>query len=202
MDTTTASSERLSAFARLVVESPHNLVSERAKGELMTRHIPECVALAEMLPAGPQRVLDLGSGGGFPGVVLAIMRADLEVHLLDSTQKKTGFLESAAEELGLAVTVHLGRAERLATDPLAGSFDVVTARAVAPLRRLVQWAVPFLRVGGVLYAVKGARWAEELDAATSLLRRIGAQVMATPDDLPVQDMDGSRPRVVIIARDR
>jgi 16S rRNA (guanine527-N7)-methyltransferase len=202
MDPSHATDRQLEAFTRLVEASPHNLVSKRARDELRTRHVPECVALAEMLPSGGQRVLDVGSGGGFPGIVLAIVRPELEVHLLDSTQKKTRFLEDVGEELGLSLVVHRGRAEVLARPPLAASFDVVTARAVAPLDQLVPWTIPFLRVGGLLYAVKGERWREELEVASSRLHRSGARLVATPEETAVSDTMEYAPRVVMIARDR
>jgi 16S rRNA (guanine527-N7)-methyltransferase len=199
-----ATAAALERFAALVAASPHNLVSKRARAELRTRHVPECVHLAGLLPEGARRLLDVGSGGGFPGLVIAIVRPEIEVHLLDSTEKKTGFLRAAADELGLSVTVHTGRAEALARPPLAASFDVVTARAVAPLDRLIGWTVPFLVPGGVLYAVKGERWQEELEEAAPTLRRHGALVVATPDDLPQGDGPATevRPRVVMLARAR
>lgn len=195
--------DRLARFAELVAASPHNLVSKRARSELATRHVPECVQLAAMLPVGPQRVLDLGSGGGFPGLVVAIVRPELEVHLLDATRKKTAFLEEAARELGVAVHVHTGRAEALAREPgLRARFDVVTARAVAPLDRLVGWAMPFLRPGGVLYAMKGDRWREELEVAQAAIARAGASVLATPEDVPNSAIppEVPLPRVVMLAR--
>lgn len=164
--------------------------------------MPEAVELAGLLPRGRARLLDLGSGGGLPGLVIAIVRRDLEVHLLDSTRKKTAFLRDAAAELGVPVTVHTGRAEELARPPLASSFDLVTARAVAPLATLVEWAVPYLKVDGLLYAVKGERWPEELRTAGGSLRRAGAQVVATPDDLAVENREAVTPRVVIIGRSR
>jgi 16S rRNA (guanine527-N7)-methyltransferase len=202
MEPSTTVDDQLEAFTRLVEDSPHNLVSKRARDELRSRHVPECVALAGLLPAGAQRVLDVGSGGGFPGVVLAIVRPELDVHLLDSTQKKVSFLQDVGATLDLAVTVHRGRAETLAKPPLAASFDVVTARAVAPLDRLIRWTVPFLRIGGLLYAVKGERWQEELTSAEGQLRRSGARLVATPDEIAGATSVGDSPRVVMIARDR
>lgn len=195
----------LERFAAMVAASPHNLVSRGARAELLTRHIPESLALARLLPAGPGRVLDVGSGGGFPGMVVAIVRPELTVHLLDSTRKKTDFLRDAARTLEVDVTVHAGRAEELAVAPdLAQSFDIVTARAVAPLRKLLPWTLPFLVERGVLYAVKGERWREELDEAAAALHRVGGHVLATPDDIPTPPgADASRvPHVVMIARAR
>lgn len=195
---------RLERFAQLVADSPHNLVSRAAREELLTRHVPECVSLASLLPAGGGRLLDVGSGGGFPGMVLAIVRPEYEVHLLDATRKKTAFLEQAADELGVKSTIHTGRAEDLASSELARSFDVVTARAVAPIARLLPWTLPFLVEQGVLYAVKGERWRDELDAARDDLARWRGQVVATPDDVgpDVDSGTGTPLRVVMIARTR
>ena len=203
-DVTGEQAAQLRAFSERVRESPHNLVSRRARDELDTRHVPEAVALARLLPAGPHRLLDVGSGGGFPGIVIAIVRPDLEVHLLESTRKKVAFLEEVADALGLGLTVHHGRAEELARrEELADSFDLVTARAVAALEDLLDLTLPFLAADGVLYAVKGERWAEELAAAEQALRRAGGVVLATPDDLlaAVGETE-QRPRVVMIGRGR
>jgi 16S rRNA (guanine527-N7)-methyltransferase len=201
-DVTDQQAAQLRAFATRVRESPHNLVSRRARDELETRHVPEAVALAQLLPAGQHRLLDVGSGGGFPGIVIAIVRPDLDVHLLESTRKKVTFLEEVATELGLDLRVHHGRAEELARrDDLAGGFDLVTARAVAALEDLLDLTLPFLNADGVLYAVKGERWAEELATAERALRRVGGVVLATPEDLPAMDGETDhRPRVVMIGR--
>lgn len=182
----------LATFAELLRGSPHNLLSPRGLAELESRHFPESVAFSELLPA-EGRLLDIGSGGGLPGLVIALARPGLEVHLMDATRKKADFLRDASASLGLGVEVHHGRAEELATGALAGAFDVVTARAVAPLERLVPWAAPYLRPGGRLHAIKGERWAEELDQAGDAIDRSGMVVVATPDG-------GPGPRVVVLER--
>ena len=189
----------LERFVSAVEASPHNLVSKRARSELRERHLPECVAFAATLPRGPGRLLDVGSGGGFPGLVVAILRPDLEVTLLDATRKKVEFLRSVAADLDVSVTAIHGRAEEVARGELGGAFDLATARAVAPLERLVGWTVPFLRPGGFVYAIKGGRWEEELQAALGALRDWGAEVAATPRELG-DSPDGTRPLVVIIRR--
>ncbi|MBY5161249.1 16S rRNA (guanine(527)-N(7))-methyltransferase RsmG [Salsipaludibacter albus] len=188
---------RLRAFADAVIASPHNLVSQRAKDELWERHVLESAALAEILP-GPGRLLDVGSGGGLPGMVIALRRPDLQVTLLDSSQKKTTFLADVITELDVDVAVERGRAEDVRSGPLGQSFDIVTARAVAPLGRLLGWTIPFLVPGGLLYAVKGERWREELAEAVGELRTWDAQVMATPPDQPSEDPH--QPRVVVLRR--
>lgn len=191
--------ERLSAFANAVRASPHNLLSKRGLEELERRHIAESVAFAAGLPDGPARVLDLGTGGGFPGMVIAITRPDLHVTLLDSTKKKVAFLRETADALGVEVETVAARAEE-AVRQFAGSFELVTARAVASLDVLAGWALPFLAPGGQLHAIKGERWADELRDALPVLRRAGASVVAVPDeDSPPSESTGTpAPRVVII----
>lgn len=190
----------LRRYAVLLRESPHNLLSPRGLDELEARHFPESLAFGAGLPTGP-RLLDVGSGGGLPGIVIAAARPDLEVHLLDATRKKTDFLSEAASTLGLSVAVHHGRAEELAGGPLARTFDLVTARAVAPLDRLVPWVVPFLKVGGQLHAIKGERWSEELAAAEPEVRRMGLAVRSTPDHGSADEGRGA-PLVVVLERRR
>ncbi|MFZ9881132.1 MAG: 16S rRNA (guanine(527)-N(7))-methyltransferase RsmG [Phycisphaerales bacterium] len=192
--------ERLHRFASLVAGSPHNLVSKQARAELVGRHVPESRRFAATLP-GPGRLLDLGSGGGFPGMVIAVVRPDLDVHLLEATHKKADFLERTGAALGIPVTVHNGRAEDLARGPLAGGFDVVTARAVAPLERLVVLAAPFLRPGGTLHALKGERWREELDHALPVLPGLGLVAADLPESGPDTSEPSASPlRVVVLQR--
>lgn len=189
--------EQLWRYIGLLRESPHNLLSPRGLEELPTRHVPECIALARRLPPGPATLLDVGSGGGLPGIVIAIVRPDIAVTLLEATGKKAEFLRHAAGSLELDLTVLNDRAEAL-VEPLAGRFDLVTARAVAPLPRLLDWTIPFLVPGGRLYAVKGERWSEELEEAAPRLAALGAEVVAVPPDAADED-DPHHPRVVILA---
>jgi len=184
----------LAAYADLVRASPHNLLSRAGLQELESRHIPESVRFAERLP-DTSAVLDVGSGGGLPGIVIAIVRPDVEVHLLEATTKKADFLAAVGSELGLRIRVHNGRAEELATGELARAFMVVTARAVARLPRLIELCAPFLALGGQIHAIKGERWAEEVTESTSTMRRSGLVLRATPNDLPEED-----PRVVVLER--
>jgi 16S rRNA (guanine527-N7)-methyltransferase len=187
---------RLQRYAELLRASPHNLLSPRALAELEARHFVEGLRFAQDLPGGPA-LLDIGSGGGLHGIVVAIARPDLSVQLMDSTGKKARFLESVITELALTATVHHGRAEDLARGSLSGTFDVVTARAVAPLQRLIPLARPFLRIGGTLHAIKGERWPTELAEAERELAS-GAMVIQR---LPGQegDEDGG-PAVVVLER--
>ncbi|MBW3561671.1 MAG: 16S rRNA (guanine(527)-N(7))-methyltransferase RsmG [Actinobacteria bacterium] len=187
--------ERLAGLVEAIRASPHNLVSPRAAAELESRHVPECLALARMLPDGAGRLVDVGSGGGLPGIVIAIARPDLRVTLVESTRKKADFLRATTRALELDVEVVNERAETL-----SGDFDLATARAVAPLGRLIPWVVPLLRPGGRLFAVKGERWREELEEAREHLERGTAHLVATPDEDRARDGAVDPPlRVVIIA---
>lgn len=192
----------LRSLAALLRASPHNLLSPRGLRELEERHFPESLAVAALLPADV-RLLDVGSGGGLPGLVIALARPDIEVHLLEATRKKVDFLIDAVTQLRLSVTVHHGRAEELDRAPLRGSFDVVTARAVAPMDRLVPWCMPYLRPGGRLIAIKGARWAEEIAAASQVIASSGMRIVSVPESVvdEVGD-DGVTPRVVVLERAR
>lgn len=190
--------ERLSRYAELLRGSPHNLLSPRGLDELEARHFPESVRFATTLPT-VKRVLDVGSGGGLPGLVIGMVRPDLDLHLLEATGKKAQFLDAAAAALGIQATVHHGRAEVLHEGELAGTFDVVTARAVAPLDRLVRWTAPFLRVGGRLHAIKGERWRVELEAAREACAQEGMRLVEEPDGADDAG-DTLLPRVVVLER--
>jgi len=141
-----------------------NLVAPRSLPDLWRRHMLDSAQLWPLLPPAPadrpRRLVDLGSGAGFPGLVLAILGAG-EVHLIDSDQRKAAFLREAARATATPVTVH---AARLAAVP-ALRADVVTARALAPLPRLLELAAPFLGPDAVALFPKGRGVAEELTAA-------------------------------------
>jgi 16S rRNA (guanine527-N7)-methyltransferase len=148
------------------------LIGPREAPRLWERHLLNCAVVGELLPPGT-RVLDVGSGAGLPGIVLAVARPDLEVTLLEPLARRATFLGEVVEELGLAgVTVVRGRAEehvgRL-------RFPVVTARAVAPLDRLARWCLPLLEPEGRLLALKGASAADELAEHRPALNRLGAR---------------------------
>ncbi len=152
----------LAAFAALVRRwTPAiNLVAPSTLPDLDHRHIADSAQLLPLAPTGWTHWADLGSGGGFPGIVIAILargRSDAHVTLVESDQRKATFLRTAARELGLAVTVHAARAESL----LPLNADVLTARALAPLSQLLPLAHRHLRPGGTALFPKGRRHAQE-----------------------------------------
>lgn len=157
-----------------------NLTTVRDYEGVQRRHFVESLALGAALRSagllsGGERLLDLGSGAGLPGVPLAIAWPGLRVTLLEATGKKARFLQLAIETLALPhVAVVNARAEEAAHLPtLRERFDIVVARAVAPLDVLAELALPFVRVGGVLAAVKGSRLPAELRVAQAAIRRAG-----------------------------
>lgn len=157
-----------------------NLTRITRPEELWTRHVLDSLSLlAEIQELQPGTVLDLGSGGGVPGIPLALMLPDLSFTLLESTGKKARFLRDTVQELGLAnVEVCCARAETegAAGSPRRGHWDLVTARAVGPMPVLLELAVPLLRIGGFLLAIKGRKAREDIRAAGSALHRLKAVV--------------------------
>lgn len=154
------------------------LIGPREAPRLWDRHLLNCAVLGELLPEGA-RVVDIGSGAGLPGLVLACARPDLRVDLVEPLQRRADFLHEATERLTLATRVRVirGRAEETAVRTEVGSADWITARAVAPLARLAGWCAPLLAVGGRLIAMKGAHAQAELAAAQPALRGLRLAVV-------------------------
>ncbi len=137
-----------------------NLVGRGALADPWRRHVLDSAQLAPLLPTGAADIVDLGSGAGFPGLVLAIV-ADRPVHLVDSDVRKCAFLREAARAAEAPVSVHNARIEALS----GLNADVVTARACAPLPRLLAWTAPLLKTGGRCLFLKGKDVAAELTAS-------------------------------------
>ena len=144
------------------------LIGPREAPRLWERHLLNSAVLGEAVPEGSS-VVDLGTGAGLPGLVLAIARPDLEVTLVEPLLRRTTFLLEVVSELGLGeVTVVRGRAEELHGER---RFDVVTSRAVAPLGRLLDWSMPLVEGSGALVAMKGRSVGDEIASSQSTLRR-------------------------------
>ncbi len=169
---------------------------------LVDRHLADslCVLAACDLPRGAT-VADVGSGAGFPGVPVAIVRRDLVVTLIEATRKKAAFLEHVCEVLALRnVVVHCERAERLAHQPaFRAAFDVVVSRAAAPLPVAVELCLPLCRVGGLTIHLKGPTVDAELSAAEGHIQRLGGKVESTRTCIAPQD--ARRTVVVLIRKD-
>lgn len=160
-----------------------NLTAIRDPLQAWERHVLDALTLVGPLcsiepGADRLRVLDLGSGGGVPGLVLAAVLPEVEFTLVEATGKKAAFLEETAAALGLVnAAVRCERAETLGHDPwLRASFDAVVARAVAPLPVVLECSIPFLRERGFLLAIKGERAPEEIAASRLALHKLHSVV--------------------------
>ncbi|MGW9477086.1 16S rRNA (guanine(527)-N(7))-methyltransferase RsmG [Saccharomonospora azurea] len=165
------------------------LIGPREVDRLWDRHVLNSAVLAELIPEGA-RVVDVGSGAGFPGIPLAIARPDLDIVLLEPMARRVEWLTEVVETLALSVSVERGRAEEKVVRRRIDVADVVTARAVAPLARLAQWCLPLVKPSGELLALKGQTAADEIERDRSAVRkagggdprivRCGAAVLETP----------------------
>jgi 16S rRNA (guanine527-N7)-methyltransferase len=153
------------------------LIGPREAPRIWDRHLLNCAAMTELIQPNAS-VVDVGSGAGLPGIVLAVARPDLTVVLVEPLARRTVFLTEAVDRLGLGarVSVLRGRAEEFVHGPLSGQLapaDIVTARAVAPMDRLTGWCLPLAAVGGRLLALKGASAADEVTAHRDAIGRLG-----------------------------
>jgi len=153
--------ERLEAYVACLLDWQErlNLVGRSTLPDLWRRHVLDSAQLARFVPAGTRRLVDLGSGAGFPGLVLSILGVP-GVELVESDQKKAAFLRAAALASGSDAVIHTCRAEDLPATPA----DVVTARAVAPLERLAPLAARFMGEGSLAIFPKGSSLDVELKA--------------------------------------
>lgn len=143
------------------------LIGPKEGPRLWERHIANSLPVTTLIPHGAT-VLDIGSGAGLPGIPLALARPDCQVTLLEPLARRTAFLELVAQRLALpnlSIVRSKAQAHR-------GSYSIVTARAVAPLERLIEWSWHLVAPGGSLLAIKGSNAQEELDQAAPTLERV------------------------------
>ena len=166
---------QLEAYAAALLEKNRvmNLTAITAPQDVATLHLLDCAALLTMADLRGKRVIDVGTGAGFPGMVLRILEPDFDLTLLDSLGKRIDFLNEVIEVLGLTnVTAVHARAEDFAKENRA-SFDMTVSRAVADLRTLSELAVPMVKTGGVFLAMKAADCAEEVQGAAHAFEVLG-----------------------------
>lgn len=144
--------------------------------KIIPLHYADCVKIAERIPEGAT-VIDIGCGGGFPILPLAIVRPDLKITGLDSTDKKVRYVHNTANELGLKINTLSSRAEDAAkTAGYRDTFDIAISRAVARMNLLDELCMPFVQVGGAFIAMKGAAGQEELDEAKNGIQKLGGEI--------------------------
>lgn len=187
------------AVALVETNKSLNLTAVTDADGIALKHFADSLIATEEFPEGAT-VIDVGCGGGFPTFPLAIVRPDLKITALDSTEKKINFVAKTAIDLGLDnINAISDRAESLGKGTLRESFDVATARAVAALPVLTELCLPFVKVGGDFVAMKALRADEEIDATLSenLFEKLGGE--KKPRVTPVTLVGGDEPltRVVI-----
>lgn len=184
--------DRLRLFADLLLRwnGTLNLIAPRDADVIWDRHIKDSLQLVPLIPAGTERAIDLGTGGGFPGLVLAIATG-IRFDLIESDRRKASFLRTAVLETGAPATVHCCRIEDAAVPPA----DLITARALAPLPRLLPMAARLLTAEGVCLFLKGGKADEEIAAAESAWTMAVSKIPSqTSGDGIVLRLTGIRPK--------
>lgn len=172
------------------------LLGPREVERIWDRHLLNCAVVAELVEPG-ERIVDIGSGAGLPGLPMLIAKPGLRVVLVESLLRRTEFLRMAIGELGLDAEVVRGRAEDRAVREAAGGAHAVASRAVASLDKLSRWSLPLLRPGGRLLAIKGERAPDEVREYRRAMAKLGAA------DVGVVECGGSLlspPTTVVVAR--
>ncbi len=163
--------ERLCACTAQTAEKM-NITARSSAAEIVFFHVADSLSLVEKV-ADSKRVCDVGTGGGFPGLVLACLCPQTQFVLLDATQKKVNAIAETAKSLGLSnVTALCARAEEYGQTQGRERFDAVVSRALAALPMLSELCIPLVKTGGKFIAMKGPRYAEELEAAGPILRKL------------------------------
>ncbi|MEM8875649.1 MAG: 16S rRNA (guanine(527)-N(7))-methyltransferase RsmG [Planctomycetota bacterium] len=189
-----ATLERLEAFLDRLLEANQrtNLTAVREPDAAWSRMIIDSLTVLPGLDGLPEdaQLIDVGTGGGLPGVPLTITKPDIKITLLEATGKKCAFLQDVVEGLNLVnVRVHHGRAEAAGQDrAFRERYDLAVCRAVGPMPVLLELCLPLIKVGGRLLAMKGPRVEEELDASGDAITKLGAGEIAVIDAYP-QDFD-------------
>ena len=176
---TEETAKRLERYAELLIEwnGKMNLTAITDPDEIIIKHFYDCLLFLKHneIPKNAS-VIDVGTGAGFPGLVLKIARPDIKITLLDSLNKRLTFLNEVANDLRLEVETLHSRAEDAGKMPdYREKYDIATARAVARLNVLSEYCLPFVKVSGSFVAMKGPTAPEELDGAISALKKLGGE---------------------------
>jgi 16S rRNA (guanine527-N7)-methyltransferase len=179
-----------------------NLTRHTDAGRFVARDVADAAALCPHLAAG-ERLLDVGTGGGVPGVLLAVLRPDLAVELSDSVGKRAKAVAAIVQEIGLSLPVHDQPAQQVVAEAAAAGrpFDTLVVRAVAPLAKLLSWFEPLAEAYGRMLVIKGPRWeAEKAEARhRGLLKQLAARRIAS---WPLPDSDGDSVLLEVSRRER
>lgn len=172
--------DRFDCYAEALLETNQylNLTAITEPDEVTDKHFADSLSVFSVCDPFPgAKWLDVGTGAGFPGAVLLMTRPDLQMTLLDGTLKKLRFVDDTLRKVGLSAEIVHARAEETGQDPrYREQFDYVTARAVANLRELTEYCIPFVRVGGFFIAMKSVKSSEEIGQAEGAIRLMGGKI--------------------------
>ncbi len=185
-----------------------NLTAITEVDEILVKHYADCALVAPLLPEGA-KLCDVGTGGGFPSLPIAILRPDVSVLAVDSTQKKLDYVANTAALLGLSnLRIQAARAETLGQMPeFREAFDVVTARAVARMNVLCEWCLPLVKKGGIFLAMKGRDGMTEYEEAKNAIDILGGIAQLTApyvlrDPFTQEDTGDAMSRVLLCVKKR
>lgn len=192
---------RFDRLAELLIEQNKtmNLTAITDPDEVVIKHFADSISLFKAVnPEERAKILDLGTGAGFPGIPLLITRPDINLTMVDSTAKKLRYVAQTVETLGLeAETLH-ARAEEAGKDPeYREQYDIVCSRAVAALNVLSEYCLPFVKVGGVFVAMKSAKAEEEIADAKKALGILGGKII---DKITFTLSDGGERTLIVIKK--
>ena len=191
LDLDSAAADKLARYAELLLEKNKvmNLTAITAPRDVATLHLLDCAALAAQLDLSGKRVIDVGTGAGFPGMPLRILEDDFDLTLLDSLGKRVTWLSEVCDTLHLSrVSCVHARAEEFAAQQRE-KFDIATSRAVAQLSILSELCLPLIKVGGQFIAMKSVDTEEEITAAKSAIKTLGGRIVKVEDyKIPTSDV--------------
>ena len=191
---------RLDIYAEMLVETNKtlNLTAITDPDEIVYKHFVDSLSLLTCLDFKENaKVIDVGTGAGFPGVVLLIARPDLKMTLLDGTNKRLVFIANVLDALGLNADIVHMRAELAGKDnAFREQYDIVTARAVANLNTLGEYCMPFVKVGGYFAPMKSAKTDEEVSAARGAIKLLGGRI----EEIKELNIDNCGERYVILTK--
>lgn len=193
--------DRFEKLAELLVEQNKtmNLTSITDPDGIAVKHFADSISVLSAFEfKSGAKVLDVGTGAGFPGIPLLIMRPDIDLTMLDSTAKKLKYVANTVDSLGLNANVLHSRAEEAAQKPeYRESFDIVCSRAVAALNILCEYCLPFVKKDGIFAAMKGAKAQEEIEVANNAIKTLGGVII---DKKSFTLSDGAERTIIIIKK--
>ena len=193
--------DRFEKLAELLVEQNKtmNLTAITDPNGIAVKHFADSISVLSAVEfKSGAKVLDVGTGAGFPGIPLLIMKPDIDLTMLDSTAKKLKYVANTVDSLGLKANVLHSRAEEAAQKPeYRESFDVVCSRAVAALNILCEYCLPFVKKDGIFAAMKGAKAQEEIEVANNAIKTLGGEII---DKKSFTLSDGAERTIIIIKK--